>query len=407
MKILVLAQYFPPDITAAAFRIYDTVKLLEEQGHEVCVITAMPHKVQAEGDSVDKFDSQLSKVRRAKLLPIGSGGMKMYLKHYLSFMFGCTWQGIKQRISGWKPDVIWASSPTLFVGLSGRFLSFIFRRPLVLDVRDIWPDSAVGAGQISQDGKAFKIGKKIEKYVYKKAKHITCVARPMRDYIVSQTNTPVSVIYNGVMGKVKIEENLSVNNRVNEQNKKTILYAGNLGRVQQLDLIIRAWAKLSDKEEMQDWKVRFIGGGAMEKDLKNLISELGLDGKVVIDPPVSREIAERELRSADILYISLQPDEVFRKTIPSKVFDCMLAGRPVIAGIWGEGKEILETTGANLCYEPGDINSLKSCLLAAVMNYDKNNKKAALNSKLVLRKYTREIGVETLVKIFSDLNRKV
>jgi hypothetical protein len=83
------------------------------------------------------------------------------------------------------------------VGLSGVALSRLFRVPLVLDIRDIWPASAVGTGQISAQGRAYRYGEKMEKYVYDRAVHITCVARPMQEYIHTKTETPVTVGYNG------------------------------------------------------------------------------------------------------------------------------------------------------------------------------------------------------------------
>lgn len=402
MRILIVSQYFPPDITAAAFRIYDTAKLLTQNEHEVCVITAYPHKAQAVDGNADGLDFSPVIVRRSKIIKIGSGGLKNYLKHYLSFMFNSIWVGLRQRLRGWKPDIIWASSPPLFVGLSGHILSVLLRCPLVLDIRDIWPDSAVSASQISANSFAYRFGKKMERYLYNRASRITCVAEPMRQYIAAKTNTRVSVVYNGVLEQISNESPRPSHFSTESNTHKTILYAGNLGRVQQLDLLIMAYAELLEHGHLKDWCIRLLGAGAMADHLKSLVLQLHLQEKVFIDPPVTREVTMQKLEVSDLLFISLLPDEVLTMTIPSKLFDYMLAAKPILGGISGEGKSILESTGSNVCYRPGRMNSLKQALRKATTEHRKLRELAHRNKALVLSKYTRQASVSKLVSIFNN-----
>jgi glycosyltransferase involved in cell wall biosynthesis len=400
MKILVMAQYFPPDITAAAFRMFDTARLLEDSGHEVRVITARPHRSQVDGDSAAEYDRQISGVARTWVAHLSGGGFFNYIKHYTSFMVGSSWLGLKQRLTGWKPDVIWASSPPLFVGLSGVALSRLFRVPLVLDVRDIWPASAVGVGQISAQGRAYRYGEKMEKFVYDKAAHITCVARPMREYICTRTETPVTVVYNGTKVSDIVVEPAGGNGSKNDH---TLLYAGNLGRAQQLDLLIRAWANVHSRNGQHRWTVKLLGTGAVERDLKELARDLGTNGSVVFAPPVSRQEAMREMMQAAALCVSLQADKAFERTIPSKVFDCMAVGRPILAGVGGEARAILESTGANVCYEPGDQEHLEQSLERLMQDYVQLQHMARRNPRVIRDGYTREKAVEVLVRVFNSL----
>src|SRR5699024_8701806 len=97
-----------------------------------------------------------------------------------------------------KPEVVWASSPPIFVGLSGWMVAKLLGARFALDVRDIWPDSAVAAGQISDSGFAYKVGRWIEQFLYRNADVISCVATPMQQYIQQYTDTDVEVVYNGV-----------------------------------------------------------------------------------------------------------------------------------------------------------------------------------------------------------------
>lgn len=401
MRILIISQYFPPDITAAAFRSHDMAKLLSKSGHEVHVITARPHRTLAKGTEFKEIELESGKVFRSKIMKLGSGGVINYLKHYISFMLTSTWQGFKQRLAGWKPDVIWASSPPLFVGLSGCFLSKLLRCPMVLDVRDIWPDSAVAAGQISSNGRAYKIGKLMEKYIYKRARHITCVAEPMREYILTQTDRHVSIVYNGVLEQ---PENTEVLDKyVTTNGKKEILYAGNLGRVQQIDLLIQGYAELIGEGHVNDWTIRLLGDGAMGEQLKSLIQQLGVEDKVLIEPVVTHQQCQRRLEDSDLLFISLRPEKVLEMTIPSKVFDYMLAGRPILAGISGQGKEILNSTGSNVCYNPGELKALKEGLKKATSQCDQLTTSAHKNRELVLSKFTRQEGLKVLTNIFNTL----
>ncbi|OHB62422.1 MAG: hypothetical protein A2Y76_06735 [Planctomycetes bacterium RBG_13_60_9] len=400
MKILIIAQYFPPDITAAAFRMFDTARLLEDTGHEVRVITAHPHRSQVDGDSAARYDGQISGVWRTPVAHLNGGGFSDYVKHYVSFMIGSSWLGLRQRLTGWRPDVIWASSPPLFVGCTGVALSRLSRCPLVLDVRDLWPASAVGAGQLSAQGRACRIGERMEQYVYDRAAHITCVARPMRDYIRARARTGVTVVYNGARAS-DVRTGPAEGN--GSQNGPTLLYAGNLGRAQQLDLLIRAWANVRGRNGHDRWTMKLLGTGAVEKELKELASSLRVGDSVVFMPPVSRQEAMCEMARADALSVSLQPDKAFEKTIPSKVFDCMAVGRPVLAGVAGEGREILESTGANVCYRPGDQGDLERSLTLLMRDYQRLRLMAYRNPEVIRNGYTRERAVATLTRVFNSV----
>jgi glycosyltransferase involved in cell wall biosynthesis len=398
MKVLVIAQYFPPDVTAAAFRMFDTARLLEAEGYEVRVITARPHRTQIEGDSATAYDRQISGVWRTPVARLNGGGFSNYIKHYTSFMIASSWLGVRQRLAGWKPDVIWASSPPLFVGLSGVALSRLFHVPVVLDVRDLWPASAVGAGQLSARGRFYHVGERMEKYVYDRAAHITCVARPMQEYIRTRTETPVTVVYNGARTSDIVIGHAAGNGA---KTGHTLLYAGNLGRAQQLDLLLRAWVSVHGRNGHRDWTMKLLGAGAVEKDLKELARRLGANGSVVFAPPVSREDARREMMAAAALCVSLQADQAFARTIPSKVFDCMAVGRPVLAGVAGEAREILERTGANVCYEPGNRPDLERCLGRLLGDYAHLQERAHRNPQVIREGYTREKAVGVLTRVFA------
>jgi glycosyltransferase involved in cell wall biosynthesis len=405
VRLLLVSQYFSPDITAAAFRIAETADELARHGHRVFVVTSVPHRGRIAGPpALDAGDDRVTVVR-TPVIPPGTGGALRHLACYASFVAGSFFLGVLLCLRKARPEVIWVSSPPLPAGLSGWGLAALFRRPFVLDIRDVWPESAVAAGQISGEGLAFRIGKRLESFLYERAAHITCVAAPMKRYIEGRTATAATVIYNGVTRALARLSDTGGPAASGEHAVKTITYAGNLGRVQELDLLVRAFAELRSENLLERWRVRLIGAGALAHELTNLVASLGVTECVAVEPPMSREDVIRTLHQADVLFLSLTSDPTFELTIPSKLFDCLLVGRPIVAGLRGEGRQILESTGANICYDPGDIEGLKSSLLEATTKHSDLTALASKNTTLVLDRYTREESVRLLSDVLAGVSR--
>ena len=108
------------------------------------------------------------------------------------------------------------------------------------------------------------------------------------------------------------------------------------------------------------------------------------------------------MAQAAALSVNLQPDKAFERTIPSKVFDCMAAGRPILAGVAGEGREILESTGANICYQPGNQQDLEQALEQLMRDYQRLQLLAYRNPQVIRNGYTRERAVEALMRVFDS-----
>lgn len=401
MKILIVSQYFTPDITAAAFRIGETYELLKKAGHDVKVITTFPHKSDVEIE--EDFEEDISRVKVSEL---GGGGLKNYLKHYLSFIPGSIKAAKKLRRNGWKPDVIWVSSPPLFTGISGWRIKKIMKAPFIFDIRDIWPDTAVAAGQLSETGKAYKVGRFLELFLYKRADRLTCVSAPMKKYLQEQSpKKDITVIYNAVSEQAVPKES---EKKQNEQSEGKILtYAGNLGYLQGLDVLIEAFNKVqTEKELAKNWRIHLYGAGAEEKKLKELTQKYGLEEKVIFKGVVSKEEVQGKLNEADMLFFSLKSHPVLEKTIPSKLFDYLIVGKPIIGGIKGEGKKILEKVEANATFEAGDVQDLTEKLKKAFTDIEKRTTSARNNITLVKENYTREKMTEKLESLFIETVRQ-
>lgn len=396
MRILVITQFFSPDITAAAFRMSETVDILLRRGCEVRVVTSYPHK--SNDPVVDpKHAIAEDLVKRVKLSPVGNGGLFSYLRHYLSFMVGAFAKGVGLWSGRWCPDVIWVTSPPLFSGLAGMLLGRLLRCPIVLDIRDLWPDSAVSAGQLSYGGRAYRVGQRLESLLYRRADAITCVSAPMAEYLKARASCSVTVVYNGVQG------NEISNQRPAAAPYPRICYAGNLGRVQGLEMLLTSFAGLCKDPKYDGWKITFIGSGANKKALKQCIEAMPeLSQRVDLLPPMSKSSVARYLRESSILFLNLKADKVFSLTIPSKLFDYMLAGRPILGGITGQGKDILMETGGNIAFEPSNTSSFSAALYEMLGDLPVFSSKANQNASFVSEHFRREEQTDRLLKVFRD-----
>jgi len=401
MKILAVSQFYTPDITAAAFRISETVGHLREIGNDVEVVTTFPHK----SDHAEEVPASRNGVHRVQLPDTENKGLLGYVYLYLSFM-------IKSILNGYKvgrkqnPDVVWASSPPIFVGIAGWVLAKLLGCNFALDIRDIWPDSAVAAGQISDSGFAYKVGRWMEKFLYNHADVITCVAQPMKEYIQQFADTRVEVIYNGV--EVTADQNGVESSQADHlqeaasfKDSKKILYAGNFGHVQQLDLLVDAFAEVNTNDLKQNWEIFFLGGGAKEEELVSLVESHNLADSVHFMGFVPKQEVFGYLKSADVLFIHLQDSEVLRLTIPSKVFDYMLADRPLLAGIYGEGKEIIDSVEGNEIFKSGDKQSLINAFKQLDQKISQNG--SPENASKVREKFSRESQSKKLNTVLKEI----
>ena len=392
-----MSQFYYPDITAAAFRIKETVELLAAMGHTVHVIAARPHKAVIDGTRVD--DGNIH-VTRAPIISYVGGGKWNYIIHYISFMLSSVWASWKHPS---KFDIVWASSPPLFVGVAGWAVSRLKKAKFVLDVRDIWPDSAATTGQIRAGSPMFRIAKQVEKWLYRVADRITCVAQPMAEYISSYNIERPAVIYNAIPGHyldaVEAAEKNSAGSHAGEP--LTVAYVGNMGYCQNLGLVIDAAEKLQDAHEQ---RVRFllVGEGAEKTKLEARVRDAGLRN-VEIQGAVPKAEALRISIASSALVLLLKNDGTMDKTIPSKVFDYLATGRPILFGLQGEARSILASTGGNIEFDAESSDSLVAAVRRFIETCNALAPLAAGHRELVRKRFRRESMTKELDRVFGNL----
>lgn len=404
MKILIISQYYFPDITAAANRIGETAAILSKAGNEVTVITATPHKSLSSVTDFQDFDL----LQEENIIRVSLGAGKVsnsaqgLLKQYFSFSF-MSLVKVFGNIKKISPDVVWISSPPLPITLVSIVIKYFFRVPVVLDIRDIWPESAVNIGKLKRGSLFERLGLFLEKISYYHADEITCVSSNMKDYIETKTHKKISTIFNAVSLKELEEPNKKV------PNKDIFCYAGNIGHAQDIELIIKSFAKAKENEIMGDADLHLIGDGALLESIKILVCDLKLEKSIKFFGAMPKDQATKEMSNAGCLLLPLKDAPAFRLTVPSKVFDYMALSRPIISNISGEGAKIIARSSANLLVKPSNLDDFSNAILNIRKNWSTYYKDSIKNYQIIVNEFTREKEVKELESILvraAGINKK-
>lgn len=377
-KTLLISQYFVPDINAAAFRVYDLYNALEKLDYDITVITAYPQK-----SAVEKIN-ETNNIYRLKLEKINKKSFLNYLKNYFGFMLKSISHSLFFLRKA-KYEYVIVTSPPLFVALGGYIISFFKKSKFILDIRDIWPDSAVAAGMLKREGLLYWFSKKIERFLYKKADIILCVSKPMKEYIYNESNHEnIQILYNGISPE-SLQGIKKITDKESRNSKITVGYAGNIGIVQNLDLILKAAQSLPP--ELFEFVI--IGDGIERNRLEKEVEKQGVKN-VLFTGPLTKGETFNKLSQTDVLFFSLSDDPTFEKTIPSKLFDYLLTNKFIITSIKGEGKEILLELGCALFFNPNDAESLIKALAKYKNNKENYDRVSKGNRDFVVENYNRE-----------------
>ena len=265
---------------------------------------------------------------------------------YISFSVTSFLAGLFQQA-----DIIIATSPQFFTALSGRTLSFWKRKPWIMEVRDLWPESIKTVGAM-KDNPIIRYFEWEEKKCYRLEDKIVVVTDSFKKRLEEKNVIPnkIEVIKNGVdltrfSPTAKDEKLLE---ELNLKGKKIIGYIGTHGMAHKLDFILQCAANMEGKN---NYHFLFIGAGAEKKNLLKLKEQLKIMNVTMLDP-VSKQEVKRYISILDIALINLRKSELFTTVIPSKIFENAGMEIPILMGVNGEARQIVESYQAGLCFEP-------------------------------------------------------
>lgn len=361
MNIIYISQHFPPEIGAAQGRAYEMSKNLVELGHEVSMLTTFPnHKKIYKLFKKEIMDG--IKVYRSFRIRDTKKSAFRRLANYFSFMVTSIITGIFLK----KPDIVYASTPQLFLGVSGYVLSRIHRTKFVLEIRDLWVDFAEILGQI-KNKKLLYLAKRLERFLIKKADLLVVVTNGYKQRLIDlgYPSEKIVVITNGVdpdtlPNRKRNRNSLQIQEDI--KNQFVILYAGNIGAAQGLDLIIDVAVEL--KKTNLPFLFILIGDGVAKETLISKAHQHSLDNIIFLDSMTKEELLSY-YDIADLGLVILKNHPLFSITIPSKLFDYMAVNTPILIGVDGEARKIVEEHQIGYFFQPGNKEALIAVLKEA------------------------------------------
>lgn len=352
MKLLFLTDNFPPEVNAPATRTHEHCKEWVKQGVEVTVITCAPNFPKGKvfvGYKNKLFQKEIIdgiKVIRVWTYITANEGFLKRILDYLSFMVSSFVAGLFV-----KTDVIIATSPQFFTAISGRWLSFWKRKKWIMEVRDLWPESikAVGAMKTNPAIRFFEL---LENQMYKNASKIIVVTDSFKEVLINKNNidsSKISIIKNGVNTSLfqPIQKDVHLIQDLGLHEKFIIGYIGTHGMAHGLDFILECAKDISDKEI----HFLFLGEGAKKQELLVQKEYLKLENITML-PSVTKQEVAKYISIIDIGLVNLKKSETFKSVLPSKIFELCGMHKPILLGVEGEAKKLVNEYQVGLSFEP-------------------------------------------------------
>lgn len=353
MKTVVLTQNYVPDLAASSFRMKALAEELQRRGHEVTVITGTPNRYSSfDLPKAENSDNETEEIVRIKR-PAQSGSVIRRSFGDLVFLLKSLWVSRPYIRSC---DVIVATTPHLWIGLVGALSSRLYRKPMVLDVRDLWPDVMIELGIIREKSVLFRILKKVERFIYRSAQRIIYNSPSFADHIISEGGKTTACITNGIDDEYfQVLQALAPNPTLH--NPYIVTYAGNIGIAQDLEPLVEVAAGFEGRLNF-----RLIGDGSDRKRIQSLVDRKKVRNVEII-PPVDRTGLLGYYLDTDAFFVHLKPISMFEKTIPSKIFEYAATGKPVVWGLHGTAANVMEEIHeGQWTFRAGDTEDLKRVL---------------------------------------------
>ena len=397
MKILLLHQYFLEEDDSGGSRWNEMAKVWTDAGNEVVVIAGMIHangsekRLEYKGKHfVQKKQGEVT-VWRCHVSESYNKNFTGRLWGYFSFMFSSLWGGLFKTKG--KFDMVVVTSPPLFVGSSGYIISRFKRIPLVFEVRDLWPDSVVGAGMLNNKI-VIKLSYWFESFIYKKSKLINVLTPAFYKVLKEEKHVPESkliVIPNASDFSLSEKllqsfDRLSFRKEHDLEGKFVITYVGAHGPANYLDQVLDAGKAL------EDTNVQFllIGQGMEKERLKSKAIEMNITNVRFIDPVPKRDVFKFILAS-EMGASVLKNTDIFKTVYSNKTFDYMSCKKPIIMAIDGVSRELVETARAGSFVEAENVNSYNTVIREYLHDPERLNREGENGYRYAKENFDREV----------------
>ncbi|MGC2059590.1 MAG: glycosyltransferase family 4 protein [Candidatus Sulfotelmatobacter sp.] len=409
MKILYISQYFPPEMGAPAARAVELSRHWVAAGHQVTVLTGFPNHPTGvvPREYRDKFRRLVAHeqthgvhVVRSWLLPFPNRKAYERILNYCSFCISAATTGIFLS----RPDVVIATSPQLLVGLSGWCVARWKRVPFVFEVRDLWPESLTAVGMGDGDSLLHRCLAKIAGFLYRRSDRVVVVTSAFEDYLVEHWKVPrekVSVIENGVETQLfSPEPATALKRQLGAEGKFVVSYIGTIGMAHGLETIIESATRLQHSNPEIVFLI--LGEGTEKVSVMSQARERRLENVRFVEQQ-PREKIPGYICASDVCLVLLKKADLFKTVIPTKMLEFMSCARPVILGVDGQARAILEEARGGLVIEPENSDALVSAIRLLAANPQMAAELGRNGRQYIVRKFSRRETADKYIRVLERL----
>jgi glycosyltransferase involved in cell wall biosynthesis len=416
VKILYVSQYFPPEMGAPAARAAEQAHHWSEAGHEVSVLTGFPNH--PTGVVPPEWRTRLRRltyqervgrvnVFRTWLWPLPNRKSHERMRNYSSFCLSAALRGLTLP----RPDVIIATSPQLLVGLAGWWIAFSRQIPFVFEVRDLWPESLAAVGVGSEDSLLLHALAAIARFLYEHADRIVVVTPAFKDRLIEDWRVPaekISIVENGVEADVfapaAANVTLELRKQLNAESRFLVSYIGTMGNAHGLETLLDSASQL--QHQNPDVLFLLLGEGAEKDRIRSLAQSRGLANVQFLDQQ-PREKIPAFISASDACLVLLKKTDVFKTVIPTKMLEFMSCARPVILGVDGQARQILEDAAAGIVIEPESSDALVAAIEQLSANRELGRALGQKGREYIVKNFSRAGTAEKYLNLLNTIVSKI
>jgi glycosyltransferase involved in cell wall biosynthesis len=364
MHILFLTDNFPPESNAPANRTFEHARQWVASGHRVTIITCAPNF--PDGQLFEGYKNRWFQTEQMDGITVirvwsfmtRNAGFVLRLLDFFSFMVSGFLGGLRVR----DADIIIGTSPQFFTVCAAYCLAKVKQRPFVFEMRDIWPESLQAVG-MSNAGLSVRLAAPLADYIYRRADHLIVVTHSFKAYLQDRgvSGERVTVIPNGVDPDMfsPIPADISLQQELQLEDKFVVGYLGTHGLAHGLESVVEAARLAGQTDDLTAVHFITVGAGAQFDRIKEIASDL--DNFTMIGQ-VSRADILRYWSLLDASLIHLKASPLFESVIPSKMFEAMAMGVPLLHGVAGESADIVRTSRSGICFAAEQPEALLSAI---------------------------------------------
>lgn len=407
MRILIVSQLYPPEMGALSSRMYPITRELTACGHDVYVATGMPNypegvvfpDYRGVGRMAEKQDG-VTVLRTAYHTAPRNRSKASQLRSYLSFVAAAFRSGLRAG----KVDMVLVTSPPLFPAAAAVWLARRSGAPLVLDLRDLWPDELITYGGLPETSPFVRLVGRLERWAYRCADCVCGTTQPILDTVVQRGVAPEKTFLLPNGADLELFRPLPRENSIAAEypfgNRFVVMYSGLFGIKHGLEVLLEAAELLRNERNLAFF---LLGNGARRDSLAQHVRDRGLDSVVFGGERPIHEIPSLVSR-ADLCFAAVRPEPYPKKVISVKVFEYLACERPVVGALSGESARVLQESGGGIVVEPGDATATAEAILALSRNPERREAMGKAGRRYVEENYSRSAWAARLEQKMTALH---